>query len=493
MKKNLLNSVRQTFHHGFIYGFGSILTRSIGFFLIPLYTRHLNPSHYGTLSILTITSYIAIAIFKLGFNSAFFRSYYDYKDTENRKRVISTTFYILLMSSTILILLGFYISPYLSKLLFGTLQYTKYFYLIFFTASFNILKSFFYLIYRAKKLSKQYTIYNILFFILRLSLIIYFVAIAKKGVWGVIISLFLVSFIGSTTLLFSIRKDIILSFSKYDMVKLLSFGIPLIPQALSSYILVYSDSFFIKYFNDIADVGLYNLGYKFGILVQTFLVFPLAMIWSPMMLSVKDEKFANEYYSRALTYFLLIGALVILGISLFSEEIIRIMAEKSFRASYKVVPLIALSYLFLGTQRIFNVGISLKRKTKYSAIVFVVTAIMNLILNYLLIPQYGMMGAAMATCISYFLLNVIKYPISSKLYYVRYEWGRILKITFLSIIIFFIGYFIKIETLFLSILFKLLLIGCFPIVLWIIHFFDRKEMTTIMQYQKKLFKRIKFI
>ena len=89
----MLTRIRETVFHGVIYGFGQTLSSAVGFLLIPLYTQYLTPSDYGIIALLHISMTLVIAIFGLGLSTAIFRSYYDYDGAEERKMVVSTTFY----------------------------------------------------------------------------------------------------------------------------------------------------------------------------------------------------------------------------------------------------------------------------------------------------------------------------------------------------------------------------------------------------------------
>lgn len=475
MGSNISKTIRETIQHGVIYGFGSILSAGIGFLLIPLYTRLLSPSDYGILSLLTITSSIAGTVFQMGMNSAMFRSYYDYDDAQSRSRVISSAFYILLTSFLLLAILGYFLSPFLSRSVIGDSAYTKYLYLAIATTGFGFLSALPFSVYRARKLPKKYVFFRILFFTLSVGAIIYFVAIALWGIWGVILANFLVSLISAGTLLFTIRGSLKLAPSWTESSRMLSFGLPLIPQNISGFVLTSAASYFLRAFCTTADVGIYNLGYKFGDVFRCLLILPLSMVWSPAILSIKDEDFADEYYSRALSYFMLIGGWLVLCLSLLSKEAIQIMSDESFWDAYKIVPLIAISCLFMGTQRILSVGISLKRKTQYGAAVFIAGALLNLVLNYFLIPRFAMWGAALATAISYLSINVMKYPIVMKLHKVEYEWKRITKITFCGIALYFIGIRIDTGNILVNLTLKTFVSISFPVLLIPMKFYQEAE------------------
>lgn len=481
----LFTAITETVKHGLIYGLGQILSRAIGFLLIPLYTNYLSPTEFGVFSLLTITVSIALMLFSFGLTSALFRSYYDYNDEKSRAKVISTVFYMLLLSASFLSVVGYFASPYLSNIIFESIKYTKYFQFVFFTASLKIIEGLVFSVYRVRKLSKRYTVFSIIFFSLRLAVTILLVAVLKKGVWGVIFADFLVSLVSAVILLLSIKRYIIRAFYKKEVCKLLSFGLPLVPQNLSGFVLTGASSYFLKFFTTVAIVGIYNIGYKIGMIANVILVFPLAMIWNPMMLSIKDKEYCDEYYAKALTYFIFIGVFVVTGLSLLSKDILQLIANESYWDAYRIIPLIASSYLFLGIARILDVGIPIKRKTHLSAIAFIAAAIFNLYLNWLLVPRFGMIGAAFATFLSYSFVAAAKYPLNRMLYKIEYEWKRISKIVIIGYLVYFIGLYIETGNIWFNTGLKVILVLLYPVFLIPLKFYEEREKKRVRKIWKK--------
>lgn len=477
----LFEKFKETGQHGIVFGLGTILQSAIGFLLIPLYTTHLTTSDYGILGLILITGNILSAIFALGLGSGLFRSYYDYDDEENRREVISTALFLIAISCVILSVCGLLFSSYLSILLFGNTNYKIHLLMIFIISFLGILNSIPFIIFRARKKSIQYAVLQISFVILGICTIVYFVAIKNWGVFGVLLGQVITGTISLFTLYSCIRKDIVLKFSGLEARKMLHFGVPLVPADLTSLIMNYFDRYMLDYYCTLSMVGLYHLGYQFGMVIMTILVMPLRLIWGPMFLSVKDHSNAKDFYSMALTYVIAIGAFLFLGLALLSKEVIYIVANKEYWGAYTVVPLITLTYLFYSVEIILNVGIGLERKTKVVALYFFIGAIANIILNFALIPEYGMIGAAYATLISFIIMITIVYFYNQKLIKIDYEWDRILKICLVTALIFTVGYGVIINDLYGSIAFKIGIILLYPLILYLLRFYSSDEIKRIKQ------------
>jgi len=480
----MFSKVKETVIHSAIYGLGQTFSSMVGFLLIPIYTQHLSTSEYG-INALLITSILLIrGTLGLGLNSALFRSYYEYDTEAERKVVVSTTFYTLLFSASVSAMLGLAGASTWSKLLFGDVGFEKYCMFTFCTAGLTILEAIPFAVYRARQLSKRYSIFNLLFLMVRIGLIIYLVAYRHYGVWGIVLGSFLATLLSTTIMTVTISKSISWSYSLGEARKLLRFGLPLVMVNLAGFILNSSDRYFLRAFSSLDQVGVYNLGYQFGMLLNLLIVRPLGLIWPPMIFSTAKRNYATEYYSKMLTYVLLAGAFLWLGVSVLSKDIIRLMARPEYWSAYQVVPIIGFSYILYGLQNILGVGIALKARTEYYAVTFIIAAALNLILNTLLIPIYGMKGAAYSTILSFALICVLKYLFARNFYVVPYEWGRILKIIVVAVSLYCLCNLIETGNLIVDILLKMILTLSFPLILHFLHSYNEQELSKIRVISK---------
>ena len=120
---------------------------------------------------------------------------------------------------------------------------------------------------------------------------------------------------------------------------------------------------------------------------------PLSLTLLPVAYKIFEKPGDKEYYIKIMTYVTYILVWGALFLSLFSKEIISLFSSsESFIPSYKVVPIILFSYVFLGMSMISSLGFYLVGKTGYVAVVTILSATINIALNFLLIPKYGIMG-----------------------------------------------------------------------------------------------------
>ena len=467
--------IKQLVRHSGVYGLFDFLSKATSLILIPLYTHHLSVADYGKLEILTQTGAFFIILLVLGMNSSLVRYYIYFQEEEQRKALISTCLWFTFFVSTLFTLLLLKCSGLFSQILFSRHEEAIYFKWVFIAVFFEAISAIFLAILRAREKSLTYSSLLFLKFISILLLNIYLVGIARKGITGIVLS----SLIGSAVLLGGnlclLYRDISLMFSKDKLRKLLSFGLPLVPGAYGFIILSISDRYFLKYFADLHEVGLYSLGYKIS-MIMGILVSAFQIAWPPILFSIEKDHDSESTYSRVLTYFLFasFGLFVILGT--FSKELVHFLGTAEYFDAYKVVPIVLLAYICYGVYYAVSVGINLKNKTKYIPPIVGGAAIMNLILNTLMIPTYGMMGAAVATVLSYALMAIGIYYISNRLYPIRYEYSRIAKILVVGLCIVIFANVITISPMILCIFAKVVMVILFPILLYLIGFFEREEL-----------------
>lgn len=430
----MLNFFKQFGSQSVVYGIGQVVASSAAIFLIPLYTRQFSTTEYGIVSLLLTSHAFALTIFAVGLPSALLRSFYDYDDIGGKSKVVSSALILALISSLVMILLGWLIRDYLSHLIFGTTDWANAVFFTLFSVAFQINFEIPFAVLRAIQKARIFVLLNTGLLALRIILIIAFIAYLNWNIWGVVWGYFIASLVIAPFIFSSIKKYINWQWSKTEAKKMFRFGFPAMIAGLSSIILVGADRYFLRQYHGLAVTGVYTLGYQIGLIVQVLFVAPIILVWPNIMLPVFKESFAGFFFSRTLTYTLYIGGFLALILSLFAPYIIFILATPEYLGASIVVPFISVSYLFMLVQRIFAVGTETSRKMGRYATWFLIASGLNLILNYILIPPFGMLGAALATFLSYLTLPILSYLFSQPLYKIKYEWSRLFLISMIFLI-----------------------------------------------------------
>lgn len=486
---NFKEETKAVVRHSSVYMLASILNKVVGFLMIPIYTRFLVPSDYGILELLSITIDVIGMVISIGIAGAMYRFYFEYNSKRDRNEVISTA--ILSFGAIALVSLGAisFSSNLLAIKILNSQEYYYYFLIAFCSLWFNTIVQMGYSYLRIKEKSIRYLTYSLGRLILGLSLNIYFVAIIKMGVLGVLLSSLISSVVYSIILVIPILIKIRLRFSFLKCKEMLKYGAPMIPTNIAAFIVHASDRFFINHYAGLANTGIYSLGYKFGNLPNNFIAAPFMQIWEVRFFKWFKDENAHIIFGKIFTYLCFLTIFAGLGISVLIEDALKIMSYPSYWSAYKIVPIILISYIVFSFQYYFNMGIYITKKTKYLAYINMSNAVLNIILNFVLISRYGIWGAAFATLACFTYKVLITYYISNKLYKISFEVARLLKLAFVAVTLYFACHYISVGVVYTSMLLKFGVACLFPILLFLMKFYTAEEKAII----KRFFKEPRFV
>ncbi len=439
-EKSLFDKIKEAASHTLIYGLGSVLQTALGFILIPLYTRYYTTDMYGKLALITICGNLAGTIFYLGASSALSRSYFDYEDGLERKKVISTALYLSLVGACAQILTGLLLKEKLSILLFNTDAYATHIFIFLISSALAFLNTLFYILLRFERKSMQVVVMNTISLIISVGLITSFLIVFELGIMAPIMGQFINQLLLLCILIYLTKRSFVLAYSKHEIKIQLQFGLPTIFIGLASYLLTSIDRFLLNKFCTLHDVGVYSLGFLLGTSINILFVTPFGQIWSPMRMEYRNDKNAQNLYKLILTYYFLIGLFMSVGISIFSKEILSLLSGRSeYIMAYKIVPTITLAFLLYGLIGIIDNGIYFERKISYHTYIFWTCVLINLILNYTLIPIFGYKAPAYVILATFFIMTGLVFIISNRLFKIQMESRRLAKIFVSSGLVLFAG------------------------------------------------------
>jgi len=307
--------------------------------------------------------------------------------------------------------------------------------------------------------------------------------IARICIIGIYYAILISAVILSIISLYLIRQYIspVFSFKKFK--ELLKIGIPLAPVAAFIWIMDFSDRYFLTHFTNLHEIGLYSIANKLALaLALVILAFRTAN--APFQFSVQKDKEAKKIYAKTLTYYIIVTFFVATGLSIFAKEALIILAPPIYLAAYRVTGLLAFSIVIYGLYHLIGIGLILSDKRKYFTISIGIACILNLFFNNAFIPLWGIMGAALATLLSYSIGAILTYYYSQKYYFIGFEIKKILKVTLVTLILTFVGTLIIFPSLLLSIVFKILLMFCLSTFLYSL--LEPKEIQKIKSILKNI-------
>ncbi len=483
MEISVAGHIKRLIQHSAVYGIGHIVTRSLGFLLLPLYTNTISPDDYGKAALLFSFLAIMNVIYGYGMDVAFLR-YVALQDDKQQQRILfSTGFISLLLSSVLFSLVFFAFQRPVTGLIFHSAVDTNLILLCAGVLFFDTIGLLPFMVLRAKEKSVPFTLLKLANVILNVAANVIFIIVLKLGVAGIFWANLVSSALISLFLIPIITKFFIFHFDRVIFRELIQFGLPYIPSGLAVVAMDLIDRFILERLTDLETTGIYSAGYKLGMFMALFIA-AFRFAWHPFFLSTSRQPNAKQVFARVLTYFVLACSAVFLLVSLFIDELVRFhifgftLFGESYWSSTRIVPLILISYIFYGIYVNFLVGVYLLKKTAMLVWVTGISAVVNIAANFILIPYFGMLGSAWATVLSYMIMAALLYLSIFRWYPVAYEWGRITKIA-LTALILFLGQLYIIQTQFWWL--KLGMFLLFWLILFVVGFLDRTEKTRLQQ------------
>lgn len=426
----MIDKLRSLSRDTLIYGTNTIIGRFLNFILVPFYTNKFLPSEFGIVALLY--SYIAIlnVVFSIGLESGYMR-FASTNEAGSKKQNFSNPFLIVLFNAFFLSLIIFVFSAHLSELFQIDERHIvliKYSALILFLDTI-VLIPFAYL--RLNNRPKSFAGIKIISIVINVALNIVLISYFNFGIEAVFISNIAASGVTLLMLIPVVMRNMTLTFNKELVNELLRFSLPYIPAGISANIVQIIDRPILKYLTGDKEVGIYQANYRLGIFMM-LIVAMFEFAWRPFFLNNAKDPDAKNIFSKVLTLFVAGSTLVFLLITVLIENVVKIslpfgftLIGKDYWSGLSIVPVILFAYLLNGMYVNFTAGIYIEKKTKYLPLITGIGAASNIAANFLLIPIYSYMGAAIATLVSYFLMMIGIYYFSNKYYPVNYEYRKI--------------------------------------------------------------------
>ena len=482
----MLENFKHFLKHSLVYGVSNVAAKASGIILLPIYTKYFSVDEFGRLGLILAIITIMIQVVVLGQGQSLLRFINQDDDKHLKKSILFSLSSLILIVSVIFIIIGEVSTPFLANALGNYKSYYPSLRISIYIIAFSVLNNIFQNKLRADENSVFYTSLNLIKLVVMMIVTIYFIVKLKLGIDGVLYGQLMSEVFALIIILPSMIKQMELKFNMNIIVLSLKFGLPLIFSALSMTLLNISDRFLIKFLLDEKALGLYELGYRVSGILNMFLIMPLSLTLLPIAYKIYNQPGDKEYYKKIMTYFTYILVWGALFLSIFSKEIITLFSNNdSFIPSFEVVPIILLSYVFFGMSLISSLGFYLVGKTGYVAVITIISAILNISLNLIFIPRYGIMGAAINTLIAFVFLYVASLIASNSFYKINFEHKKIVLLILVGVTLFFISTLFGSFSLLQSILLKVILVALYPLILFWLSFYETSEIKFVKGFAKK--------
>lgn len=411
-----IDNVKELAKGSGILVFSNVVLKAIQFFLLPLYTNYLTPGELGISD--TITSFTAFLypLLVMAFDSAFSAFFYEQEEKGYSDKVFNTVFFFLVMQSVIPIILAFG-GRGISDLMFGDSQYSMGIVFALWGVTVNLWYLPFSLSVRMENRMKTFAVINVVGSLLMILLNIWFVSVLRWGYMSLLASTLIAHLVQFGLYVYSYRgKPIGKGYVDKTLFRqMFKYAIPYIPMTVSTWILNMSDRYMLLFIAGENSVGIYGIGGRF-VTVLSVVISGISTAYTSFAFKSHKDTQAKEMFADVVRVLFIFLAGICTTISLFGKDIIYLMTSPEYYQSYTLLPALMFSQLAYALYTFTGYGIAFKKKSQYFFYSVTAGAVVNVILNFLLIPLLNADGAALTTLLGTLVMLSISYPLAQKLY-----------------------------------------------------------------------------
>jgi len=424
------------------YTIGNLFVRSVSFLLLPLYSNLISTEEFGRYS-LVMSLYAIIAVFyQSGLQSALSKYYLEEENESRRKEIFSTIINAAGLIGITLTIIIFILSGWIALEATGTAGYSGLIRIIFASLFFETITFITLHLLRTKELARKVVVYSSFSAVVNLIFNIYLVYFLKLGIFGIIWAQ-LVTSVSLFFILLPFLRDSYMPRMRTDMLKtFLTFSYPLVIAGLLSAAVEVIDRFIIDHFLGKSEVGIYSFAYRIALVMNIF-VMSLRGAWTPYSIRIYNAGNYSEEFGKSLTKIVGVSLLIFLTVSIFIDDLFTLnfsgffLFNPQYRGGIEIIPVVLASYIFSAVVTYYSVYPYVSGKSIHFLVSDLIALVINIVLNFWLIPLYGIMGAAAATFFSYLGNAAYLVIISERKIKITYEMWKIVSILF-SISLFYL-------------------------------------------------------
>ena len=411
-----------------IYGGGRMLQKFLTALMLPLFTAFMTKADYGIVGmVVTVTTFLDVFV-TLGFDVAFTRFYFDDKDPKHRSDVITHVFYVKCLYPAVLLGVLIAFMPWISSLLMSGSGYAIYFDIGVATLFFTNLSDLPFTLMRLEHRPWTFTSFTIARVLIQVPMAVVFLAVFHWGPAGYLGANLVTAVILNLAALPFYVPRLRFLWDRALMRSMLGFAIPAMFTAISFFFLKLSDRFFLLHYQSIAVVGLYTVANS---LSQPLYIVGMAfrMAWPQWHYAkLHDTEKHKHMVARSSTYFMAFNGILLVLVGLYLPLVIHVLLNQKFWSVGPTTFVLTLSVALYNLYFIFWIGANVAKKNRLIPFITLIASGVNIGLNFLLVPEYGMWAAAWTTTIGFGILAVLVYFVSNRYYPVPYEWRRLVTI-----------------------------------------------------------------
>lgn len=399
-----MNQKKQLLKNTAIIAIGKLSTQIVSFLLLPLYTAKLSTEEFGTYDFFVTLSVFLLPIITLLMEESMFRFLIDADDLKSKKRTITAT----IVYTTV----GTVIFTILAAIIMGIIHYEYAVIFIIFIIS-NILLGLSNALSRGMGKVNLYSLSNFILGVITIILNILFIVTFKLGVNGLLWSNIIANTATAVIMFYKLHLPQFVSkkdFSRETLGKMIRYSAPLVPNNLSWVIISLSDRLMLTQMTGADANGIYAVANKFPNIVYTCYGF-FSTAWKESAARILKEENKSQYYNsiyKDVKFFL---KAIVLGLIAIMPLAFPLLVNESYNDAYKYIPILIISIYYTNMSNFYGGIFTAYKNTKIMGSTTAVAAVINIVINIIFIPKFGIYAATFSTLIS----NIVVY------FYRRYK------------------------------------------------------------------------
>ena len=416
-----MKRLKQLGQDSIIYGIGGILARSVSFILLPIYTRVFSPEQYGSIEMLILISGFVGSIMMMGLDSA--QSMYFFKFKKNGKskqiEIISSILQWRIIWGAVIVVTATILTPSLYALFFQDSLNIEYFAIAFVSAFFAQILAQSIEIFRLLYRPWSFIAVTLAEIILAGLLILTCILVLDLGVVGFFVGSAVSGFIISLLSWFIIREYVDTTKFQYQWwPMLLKFGAPLLPAEAAFFMMSTLDRWFINSYYGAEALGLFAVAAKFSLIVAA-VVGAFRKAWWPIAMDSMNSDDGPETFILLSRLYIALGSAGSIALVMLMPWIVKIFTAPVYHATWPVAAILVWQSILYGFFLIGSAGLWKRERTDLNLYLMLCAAVVGVGLNMLLVPPFGVLGASVATVITYLFWNLITMYVSYRLWPIK--------------------------------------------------------------------------
>lgn len=379
------------------YGAGMAASKVLAVLTLPIATHLFAPADFGVIELLTSVATLLTTVCLFGVDSAMEALYLDPAYADERPTLVSTGLWFLVSTSVVALIASVIFSGPISKLTFGEGDHRALLVVATVIAAFGALSKYGSYIVRLQFRPWAVTLINFFTGVggVLIALALVQVAGASVGVWQ--FGLMLGGAVALVISLFKVRSELMLTFSVPLLRRIFPLAYPFFASSLVAVLAATVERYLLAGLSSVDQVGLYAVAARLSSYLATGLS-SISLAWAPMALKIYyDNDRFEATYRKGLTYFMVGGSFLAIGLTAFSPEVVRLLAANAYAGATVAVGALCIAVVAGTVHLITTVGLILQKRAGLVFGIGTLSLIVNVLVSLLLIPRIGMLGAAIAT------------------------------------------------------------------------------------------------